>query len=362
MEDVKKLLEKMLNKNAVEAENLVQKHFTVNKGRVLIFGDLHLSSTYEGKHKSYLYECMMNMIHIRKIVDETDDVGAVFFLGDLIGVKERNIRDRRFLKEVLTFFIHLNDKTGGNVYSVKGNHDFGDYSDFDLLVGLGILKNPTYVDYVSDNGLEIRFHFVNYGYEDKSLNFPSVTDSPVSASNVILCHQDLQIPGVTNWYTTKDGITLATQKNWSGVDLIIAGHIHTPCKNIMYTKIEGNEVGLFYTGSPSRVAERFECCWYFDFRYNQIEKATDFSAEVFELVPVKEAFYDSDEYFSEESEEDTLDEIRSQALVDVVKEIMDGRVVAGDLFQQIKSMPTDRVKAKDIACKYLQMAIDEVKK
>lgn len=329
------------------------KSYTVSGGKIFVFGDLHLSSTFEGQHINYLEESLSNMWKIRDMVLEQKP-SAVFFLGDIIGVRERNIRDRRFFREVVLFFKALYDATGGNVYSVKGNHDFGDYSDFDLLIGLGYLRNPDYVDYMRPSGLEVRFHFVNYGYEKKNIRIAD------NASNVILCHADIQIPGVTTWYTTKEGYELSSLKNWYGVDLIIAGHIHTPSREVALTTIDGATTGLFYVGSPSRVAERFDDCWYMVFEYNSNVGTTDYQSLLFGLKPASEVFYPKDSFAEEKelSEED----IRTESLTNIVKEVMEGRMATGDLFGQIRRMPGASDRVKDIACEYLQKALDEVGK
>jgi predicted phosphodiesterase len=330
------------------------KNYSVHGGKILVFGDLHLSSTYEGQHVNYLEESLYNIWKIRDMV-LVEKPSAVMFLGDLIGVRERNIKDRRFFREVLLFFKTLTEVTGGNVYSVKGNHDFGDYSDFDLLIGLGYLKNPTYVDYMSDSGLEVRFHFVNYGYERKPLVFPKESE----CSNVVLCHADIQIPGVTTWYTTKDGIQLSSLKNWCGVDLVVAGHIHTPSKEISFTTINDASTGLFYPGSPSRVAERYNDCWYMEFSYNEEVHTTDYQSNLFGLKDVSEVFYPKEDFIDDG--EISEEEIRTQSLTNIVREVMEGRMTSGDLFQQIRVIPGASDRVKDIACEYLQRAIDEVK-
>lgn len=55
--------------------------------------------------------------------------------------------------------------------------DIGDFADFDFLVGLGLLKNPKYIDYCRKDGtIEVRFHFLNYGEEHRSLDLASELD------------------------------------------------------------------------------------------------------------------------------------------------------------------------------------------
>ena len=192
----------------------------IHGGRVLIFGDLHISSSFSGQHKNYQYECYYNMDKIISIVAK-EKASAVIFLGDLVGVNEKNIRDRQFLMRTQNFFKVLNQATNGNVYSVKGNHDMGDFTDFDFFEGLGYIKNPKYINYYGrkpgskkDDGLEIRFHLVNYGDEHKSLKLASSNDC---ASDVVLGHCDYYIEGVTNWYSAGSNVELSKLDNYQGV-------------------------------------------------------------------------------------------------------------------------------------------------
>lgn len=322
----------------------------VRGGEILIFGDLHLSSTFEGSHKEYIEECFSNIYRIVDIA-KVQKPSCIIFLGDIVGVRERVLKERRFLKEVIRFFQILNSITNGNVYSVKGNHDIGDFTDFDLLLGLGLLKNPKYIDYIGEDSLEVRFHIVNYGEEKKTLSLAS------GGSNVVLAHADIQIPGVTTWYYSKNGHILSSMKNWSGVDLVIAGHIHTPSTEISYTTLDGASVGLFYPGSPSRVAERFDDCWYLSFKYSKEEKTTNYDAKLFGLAKASEVFYPKEE--KEEVDDDiAIEEERRESLKKILKEVMEERLMTGNIVNQIDLIPNASPKAKSLAKDYLQRAID----
>lgn len=337
--------------------------YRVFGGKVLIFGDLHISCVYEGQHHDYIMECYKNMDNILRKTKESR-ASAVFLLGDVIGVNERNIRDRQFLLRVLLFFKSLNEITGGNVYSVKGNHDKGDFSDFDLLVGMGLLKNPDYVDYFrcsekeydscEDSPLEVRFHFVNYGEEERKLHI----DEEEGASNVVLGHADYIIDGVTNWYQHKGGVNLSRLSNFEGVDLVISGHIHNPSDEIMSTNIGDSVVGLFYTGSPARTAERFDDCWYWIFEYDRDSESTRYDAELFGLDKADVVFYPKDDFINTEDPDEEGRKKQSESLTNIVKEIMEGRMTSGDLFGQVRAVPHASDEVKNIACKYLQRAID----
>lgn len=337
--------------------------YNIFGGKVLIFGDLHLSCVYEGQHRDYTMECYKNMDNIVRKVKE-NKASAVFFLGDVIGVNERNIRDRQFLLRVSLFFKTINELTGGNVYSVKGNHDKGDFSDFDFLVGMNLIKNPDYVDYHrcreseyiegDTDTLEVRFHFVNYGEETRELKMSDEEGS----SNVILGHADYLIEGVTNWYQHKGGVNLSRLGNFKGADLLVSGHIHNPSDEVLSTNIGEETISLFYTGSPARTAERFDDCWYLTFEYSEKDGSTSYEADLFGLDKAEVVFYPKEDFINDEDfdEEQMLRE--SESLTSIVKEIMEGRMTGGNLFNQIKAVPGASDEVKEIACKYLQQAID----
>lgn len=328
--------------------------YTIEGGKILVFGDLHFSSTFEGKHKSYIQDCYvtMNLIieHVKK-----EKPKAIIFLGDLCGVSERNIRDRQFLTRVLMFFGTLYNITKGNVYSVKGNHEMGDFSDFDMLVGLGYIKNPKYVDYKGEDDVELRFHFVNYGDEHKQLDIIKS-----GASNVVLGHADYYIDGVTSWYSAKAGVELKKLNNFCGVDLVFSGHIHIPSQEMLYTTLpNGESIGLFYVGSPSRVADRYDDCWYALFEYDTNTKSTGYDAKLMGLPPASEVFFEESVFIGEDGEvvEETEEERHSKALDVIVEEVINSRIVTGDLFKQIDIIPADE-KEKEIAKEYLRKAME----
>lgn len=335
----------------------------IHGGRVLIFGDLHISSSFSGQHKNYQYECYYNMDKIISIVAK-EKASAVIFLGDLVGVNEKNIRDRQFLMRTQNFFKVLNQATNGNVYSVKGNHDMGDFTDFDFFEGLGYIKNPKYINYYGrkpgskkDDGLEIRFHLVNYGDEHKSLKLASSNDC---ASDVVLGHCDYYIEGVTNWYSAGSNVELSKLDNYQGVALVFSGHIHIPSDEMLFTTLKnGDSIGLFYLGSPARVTERFDDCWYLTFEYtksdSEDEWSTSYDSIFMGLEPADEVFYPKEDFIEDESEE-ALRENESAKLTDIVKEIMDSRIMTGDLNHQIDIVPGVRKEVKDIAKQYLELA------
>lgn len=337
----------------------------VHGEKILVFGDLHISSSFSGQHKNYQYECYYNMDKITELVTN-EKASAVIFLGDLVGVNEKNIKDRQFLMRTLNFLSMLNSLTNENVYSVKGNHDMGDFTDFDLFEGLGYIKNPKYIDFYgkksngSSDSFEIRFHLVNYGDEKKALNISNDTDC---VTNIVLGHCDYYIEGVTNWYSAKNNINLNELNNFQGVSLVFSGHIHSPSDEILYTNLRnGESIGLFYVGSPARVAERFDDCWYLSFEYIKSEDGeweTTYNSFFMGLEPADEVFYSKEDFVDDEDREVLSNEerdLKSSKLSDIVKEIIEGRISSGDIYHQIDIVPGVSDEVKALAKEYLELA------
>lgn len=324
------------------------KEFIINGGTILVFGDLHLSAVYNGSHTDYAYECYHNMMKIEEIC-EKESPSCIFFLGDLIGVNEKTIKNHQFLMRVVAFFTKLNAFTNNNVYSVKGNHDMSDFSDFDFLLGLGLIKNPDYVDYVIDDNIEARFHIVNYGQELKKLDIANGEDG---ASNIVLGHNNYYITGATNWYPDAGRIEVSSLRNMRYVDLIMSGHIHLPSSEVLYSNIEGESVGVFYVGSPSRVQERIQSCWYARFKFSPEEDVTQYDVKEIRLLPVEDSFTEEVEL----TEEEQVKKDKRERLEGMVKEIIESRLSGGNLYNQIDCINGFSDRAKELAKGYITKA------
>lgn len=329
------------------------------KGGLVVFGDTHFSAIFKGNHINYQEECLDAMARMIEIVKERKPNGVVL-LGDLIGVSERSIRDKRFLMEVTVWLQTLNNLTNANVYIVRGNHDIGDFPDFEYFKGVGLLKTPTELDHFVDGVLMARYHFVGYGEESRPLRMEGLEEG---VYQVVFGHNDYKISGVTTWYTTKGGIEISKLYNFEGVSWIISGHIHQPSPEVKDTVIGKKAIKLFYPGAVSRVSasETYNNCYYFNLFYNENEHALDYSAELFGLKPASEVFEEVTETISEEeqlSQEEK--EKANKRLAEILKEAMEFKLYEGNLIDQIDRIPgaTDEGKAK--AKYYLQRSIEMV--
>ena len=129
---------------------------------------------------------------------------------------------------------------------------------------------------------------------------------------------------------------------------------------MLFTNLKNSDsIGLFYLGSPARVTERFDDCWYLAFEYtksdSEDEWSTSYDSIFMGLEPADKVFYPKEDFIEDESEE-ALRENESAKLTDIVKEIMDSRIMTGDLNHQIDIVPGVRKEVKDIAKQYLELA------
>lgn len=330
-----------------------------------IYGDLHISDKYTGRHKNYLANCFDVL---SKIIDDVEKNKPAFvvLLGDIVGLRERNIKSRAVLMEVCNFFKVLNKATNGNVFVVRGNHDFGDFPEYEFLSGLGLFKTSTicggYFDYYGTEDSivpEARFHLVDYGREKEPIHLLDNGES----SNVILAHNNFTISGLTNWYQEHDGIELRFQENWAGVDFVVAGHIHNPSPAPYATQIMGTEKEcvLFYAGCPTRPSYEknlYKHVWVVYFEY--VGGYTDWGYDVFELPAIEDTFYVGETYVEDLTEEEKIEIERKADLKDVLDEIIGCRIGANDLIAQVNAIPNASDDAKEIATRYLQSVMDEL--
>lgn len=325
---------------------------------LLVFGDLHYSAIYKGSHINYQEENLDSMARIIELV-ESYKASAVVLLGDIIGVSERSIRDKRFLLEVTVFFQKLNSLTGGNVYSVRGNHDIGDFPDFEYFKGIGLLKTPTELDYFVDGQLMVRYHFVSYGEERRPLRYEGVEDG---VHQIVFGHNDYSIAGVTNWFYSKNSVELATLNNFKHISWVFSGHIHLPSPNLYTQDIGENTVTLFYPGAVSRVAssENYNDCYFVSLFFNEEEQGIDYDIKRFGLKPADQVF-DLAKISEEKQNDDLKDEKEeNRRLAENLETLMNYRRNTRNILEQVDSIPSVSDEVKTLAKSYLQRAIEEL--
>lgn len=317
----------------------------IHSGELLAFGDLHFSDVFRGKHKDYLTNCCGVLNQIKGVVERRKPSGVVF-LGDLVGWNETNVRSREVLSFFLTFWKGLNAVCP--VYTVRGNHDMKGYPDYNILLSLGLIREVDFLDYCGD----VRFHFVGYGSESKRLEIRE------DGANIVFGHNNYKIDGVTTWYSEHDGVELNTLQNYNQVDMVVSGHIHEPSPEMVGVQMpSGRQCNLFYLGCPTRPIKQAEynSCWYMVFKNDGVD--TTFEVEELHLTPWSELFFDDEEIIEEMTDEEVQASIRKEKLAEVLQDIIQYRVLGGDIMSQLDRIPNASPEAVEMAKRYLRIAM-----
>lgn len=211
--------------------------------KILVIGDLHITDRYAGKNERYLSDVWSFCDDVTERLKK-GDICQLVLTGDIIGVGayERTVKARIELGKFIKYLREWGSLTGSTVVTLQGNHDVSlAYTDFDFLVQSGFLARPEYIDYAN-----VRLHLFDYGCTQRAYAYKE------RCMNVGVFHADLTIAGQTDWYYSKGGTELSSLTNLKGLSLAIAGHIHDPSRALLSTAIEGEQIYLYYPGSPSR--------------------------------------------------------------------------------------------------------------
>jgi len=182
--------------------------------RVLIYGDIHLSSRNYGAHVDYPSE---SLYYFKRITEVAEERAATHIIGtgDFTYGRFNTLEYRDAVEKEL---IRQNEITEGRRYEVKGNHDVSTsgMTEYEFYVGKGLMKEAEHLSIGNTN-----INMVNFA-EDNVTSILPVTEDSVS---VVIAHdyfkfEDTQLPdfGVAK--------NLDHFENWFGVDHVILGHIH----------------------------------------------------------------------------------------------------------------------------------------
>lgn len=324
--------------------------------RVLVIGDLHISDNYVGYHKDYWGNCVDVCGKITRIIEEKK-ITHLILTGDIIGMKEKNLRQRDSLLMVMMLFQKWNSLTNNNVYSVIGNHDMGGkLTDFNMLEALGVIKTTNSITHADDDIAYIdieglRIHLIDYGAEHKNVVIGN-------SANAAITHADIQVNGQTTWWYPSD-ITyeLSTMRNWKGIEMIVAGHIHNPSPRMVSTTIDGTNIDLFYVGNPTRPkrSDTWGNSWGMIF---DIDK-NDVNCEVVEipLAPVSEIFTSVISEYKDDIKDEDIDRVAE--LAEILSVLSTYKLdSADDIEDQIKRFSGVDTEAMELALKYYDNALN----
>lgn len=221
--------------------------------RILVYGDLHLSSKSYGAHRNYPEESL----EVLKIITKhAEDFRAthIIGLGDLTFGRFHTLEYRSKVEEE---FKKQFDICGGNRYELKGNHDSASYgmTEYDYYVLKNLIKPAENFTIPEGNAY---FTLVNNGEYDT--HEPNISMDE-NSNNFVLMHDyfkfsDSRLPDYGR------AIELDRFEKWYGVDHIIGGHIHNSelFEGLMLKDINGQTHGIRvmvdYLGAMTRPAYR----------------------------------------------------------------------------------------------------------
>lgn len=218
-----------------------------NPYRILITGDMHLSSKNYGAHLNYPAETLEMFQFVTESLVQ-NDCGMLIGLGDLTYGRFHDLDYRLAIEHELD---RQNELTNGNRYELKGNHDklTSGTSEWEFYNKKGLLKNVPYIDTPC-----ARLHLVNYGEELKELEIHP------NKKNVVFGHNYFKYAS-TVLPNYGEAIILDDFKTWQHVDLIVTGHIHDiiTCKGFIIGDGDNRkEIPVIYLGCPNRPSYRKE--------------------------------------------------------------------------------------------------------
>lgn len=316
--------------------------------RILVYGDLHLSSKNYGAHRNY----PKDTLDVLKIItNKAEEFNAthIIGLGDLAFGRFNTLEYRSVVEEELK---KQYDICNGNRYELKGNHDSAGYgmTEYEYYVLKGMLKPSTNLTIGN-----VCISMIDNGEVYKTM--PNINDSE-GYTNFIFMHDffkfsDTRMPDYGKAYELDRFLP------WYGVDYIIGGHIHNSevFEGLMLKDIDGQTHGhrvmVDYLGSMSRPAYR--------------EGHTDEVGHILQLT-----IYDTGEFKYDrlDIELPSLAEtfnLEAKAIEKEKKQAKENRVDIGDIVHRLDQHernignPEDIIMSLDVPDKYKQKAIDLLK-
>lgn len=310
-------------------------------------GDLHLDNKNIGQHKDYYTVCKNVCEDITKFLTN-EGITHLICTGDLTN---KNINDYTGLQTFIHYFAKWNTMLEGNVYALRGNHDYGATPRFyQLLETAKLIKTNITETYTCGNIVlgNVVIHFMNYGDTDKQLDISS------DKVQVLVSHADWEAEG-TGWYggVEAGAKVLADMTNLVGVDYIINGHIHRPTTGLVTEHIKGspNRVQLFNIGCPTRPTREKDLWSEVYFPIIEIEEGvmTNFTAYQYKL-PLEEEVYNLKDVKAEAVEVLSVEELHK-----ILDELQTLQVLDGTtLINQIYALAGVDKKAAEVVIKALE--------
>lgn len=317
--------------------------------KVLIYGDIHLSTRNRARHRSYPDESLHYFEFITEQA-EALNVDCIVGLGDLTYGTLSNLKYRDIVEALLERQLK---QTNGRRYELQGNHDIsaGGYSEYDFYTSRGKIKTAERIV-----GEHVVIDMLNYGEPAKyTADGGLMIDQDADKKHVVLCHDFLQfrnskLGGYGEPYIIEELVGL------KGADWIICGHIHDMLSDRGMV-FGGKSCSLLYPGAMTRPVTKGDVMEKAAIVVVDTDAVQDYvSIYEVELLPV-EVTYDL-----QRVEKAKAEKARKQALVLVAGELRDavrniapdgGRRTAYDIIRDNKQVT---IEVRDKALEYLQSA------
>lgn len=216
--------------------------------RILVYGDLHLSSKNYGSHNNYPKE---SLDILRLITDKASEIQATHIvgLGDFAFGRFHTLEYRTAVEAELEKQYQI---CSGNRYELKGNHDSAGYgmTEYEYYIGKGLLKPSTNLAFG-----DVRITMADYGALHKiQPNFEQ------NCTNFLFAHDFLSFKGlpIPNYGKC---VEMDNMTGLFGLDIAVCGHIHTSgqYRGVMVGKSPdgtniSRDVMLDYLGAMTRPA------------------------------------------------------------------------------------------------------------
>lgn len=213
--------------------------------RIIVYGDIHLSSKNYGGHNDYAKECLDCFKKITQICEEYKATHLIG-LGDFTYGRFTTLEFRAAVEAEL---IRQSELVNGNRFEVKGNHDTASYgmTEYEYYIGKGLLKESQTL-----NIGNARIHMIDSG---KSSSYKlSILEG---GTNIALAHDYYRFSDTTSANFGKS-IELDTKEDWFGLDYLICGHVHSQMafSGTINKGDKGHRLIVHYPGALSRPSYR----------------------------------------------------------------------------------------------------------
>lgn len=215
--------------------------------KILIYGDLHLSSKNYGAHRDYPKE---SLHYFRVITQKAKEYEATHLIGtgDLTYGRFNSLEYRESVDRELVEQYKL---VKGNRYEIKGNHDEASYgmTEYDYYINKGIIKGATNIKIG-----KVNISMVNYGEHETTDILDASKEDEI---NVVIAHDFFKFKD-TRLADYGNAIYLDEFEKWFGVDYLICGHVHNHemFEGLVVKDGKGHRMVVTYVGCLARPAYR----------------------------------------------------------------------------------------------------------